>query len=102
MTGAEETPNQATAEGAESEKPAENDKSAEAEPVDLEKLQATFQETAKNYLIEQSRHVIIPSFSKWFDMNTVHLIEKNCFQTSSQRKMKRPCLLTKLQSLTRT
>uniref|UniRef100_A0A0L0NUX6 Uncharacterized protein n=1 Tax=Candidozyma auris TaxID=498019 RepID=A0A0L0NUX6_CANAR len=79
MTGAEETPNQATAEGAESEKPAENDKSAEAEPVDLEKLQATFQETAKNYLIEQSRHVIIPSFSKWFDMNTVHLIEKKLF-----------------------
>lgn len=51
----------------------------EDEAVDLEKLKANFQETAKAYLIEQSRHVVIPSFSKWFDMNETHLIEKKLF-----------------------
>ncbi|EEQ37615.1 putative chromatin structure-remodeling complex protein [Clavispora lusitaniae] len=51
----------------------------ETEPVDLEKLRASFQEKAKTYLIEQSRHVVIPSFSKWFNLNDVHQIEKNSF-----------------------
>lgn len=51
----------------------------EAEATDLEKLRASFQEKAKTYLIEQSRHVVIPSFAKWFDMNTVHAIEKKLF-----------------------
>lgn len=51
----------------------------EPEPVDLEKLRASFQEKAKTYLIEQSRHVVIPSFAKWFDMNKVHSIEKKLF-----------------------
>lgn len=73
MTGTEEANNEQPAETSEAEKP------AEPEPVDLEKVRAAFQETAKNYLIEQSRHVVIPSFSKWFDMNTVHLIEKKLF-----------------------
>lgn len=55
------------------------DESKEPEPVDLEKLRATFQEKAKTYLIEQSRHVVIPSFAKWFNMNDVHSIEKKLF-----------------------
>lgn len=64
--------------------PAEEKKDAEpkdkeAEATDLEKLRASFQEKAKTYLIEQSRHVVIPSFSKWFDMNSVHNIEKKLF-----------------------
>lgn len=75
MTGAEDNGIEQTAEPSESEKPVET----EPEPVDLEKVRAAFQETAKNYLIEQSRHVVIPSFSKWFDMNTAHLIEKKLF-----------------------
>lgn len=51
----------------------------EAEPVDLEKLRASFQEKARTYLIEQSRHVVIPSFAKWFDMNEIHQIERRSF-----------------------
>jgi len=58
---------------------AAKDESKEPEPVDLEKLKATFQEKAKTYLIEQSRHVVIPSFAKWFNMNDVHSIEKKLF-----------------------
>ncbi|PSK40849.1 hypothetical protein C7M61_000511 [Candidozyma pseudohaemuli] len=75
MTGTEDAGLEQTTEPKEGEKPAET----EPEPVDLEKVRAAFQETAKNYLIEQSRHVVIPSFSKWFDMNTTHLIEKKLF-----------------------
>lgn len=58
----------------------------EAEPVDLEQLRANFQEKAKTYLIEQSRHVVIPSFSKWFDMNSIHSIEKKLFPDFFPRK----------------
>lgn len=49
------------------------------EPVDLEKAKEDFQDKARMYLIEQSRHVVIPSFSKWFDMNDIHSIEKKVF-----------------------
>lgn len=51
----------------------------EDEPVDLEKVRAEFQEKARTYLIEQSRHVVVPSFAKWFDMNEIHAIERNLF-----------------------
>lgn len=57
----------------------ETEGSKEPEPVDLEKLRASFQEKAKTYLIEQSRHVVIPSFAKWFNMNEIHQIEKKLF-----------------------
>lgn len=49
------------------------------DPADVEKVQEEFQEKAKTYLIEQSRHVVVPSFSRWFDFNSVHSIEKKLF-----------------------
>lgn len=49
------------------------------EPAELEKAKEAFQEKARMYLIEQSRHVVIPSFSRWFVMNEVHAIEKKLF-----------------------
>lgn len=64
---------------ADAEKTEQPEEPKEAEPVDLEKLRASFQEKAKTYLIEQSRHVVIPSFSKWFNLNSVHAIEKKLF-----------------------
>lgn len=64
---------------ADAEKTEQPEETKEAEPVDLEKLRASFQEKAKTYLIEQSRHVVIPSFSKWFDLNSIHAIEKKLF-----------------------
>lgn len=57
----------------------DDQKPVEATPVDAEQLREEFQEKARMYLIEQSRHVIIPSFAKWFDMNTIHAIEKKLF-----------------------
>lgn len=48
-------------------------------PADVAQARAEFQEKARTYLIEQARHVVVPSFARWFDMNTVHQIEKRLF-----------------------
>ena len=55
------------------------------EVIDVEKLQAEFQESAKKYLVEQTVHVIIPSFAKWFDLNKIHPIEKKSFPDFSKK-----------------
>ncbi|EMG49990.1 RSC8 Chromatin structure-remodeling complex protein RSC8 [Candida maltosa Xu316] len=47
--------------------------------IDVEKLQKDFQESARTYLADQTAHVIVPSFSKWFDMNNIHPIEIKSF-----------------------
>lgn len=52
---------------------------AEHPVVDTEKSMSSFQERAQSYLIEQTSHVVIPSFARWFDMNLVHSIEKKLF-----------------------
>ena len=47
--------------------------------ISTEQLKEEFQQRAKTYLAEQSNHVIIPSFSQWFDINTIHPLEKKSF-----------------------
>ncbi|RLV94703.1 Chromatin structure-remodeling complex protein RSC8 [Spathaspora sp. JA1] len=47
--------------------------------IDVEKLKLEFQDRAKTYLAEQTSHVVIPSFAKWFDLNNVHPIEQKSF-----------------------
>lgn len=51
----------------------------EKKPVDIAKAKASFQDRAQQYLVEQGKHIIMPSFSKWFDMNEIHDIEKELF-----------------------
>lgn len=51
----------------------------EGKSIDLEKARSSFQDRAQAYLVEQGRHVVIPSFAKWFNMNTIHDIEKELF-----------------------
>lgn len=46
------------------------------DPADLER---EFQEKSKQYLVEQTNHVIIPLFAQWFDINKVHSIEEKLF-----------------------
>lgn len=48
-------------------------------PVNVEKTKEEFQMRARNYLIDQSSHIVVPSFSKWFNMNEIHQIEKKLF-----------------------
>lgn len=47
--------------------------------VDVEQLQKEFQEKSRKYLVEQTQHVIIPSFAKWFNLNQIHALEKKSF-----------------------
>lgn len=47
--------------------------------IDLEKARKSFQDKAQTYFVEQGRPIVIPSFAKWFDMNTIHEIEKQLF-----------------------
>lgn len=47
--------------------------------VDIEQLQKEFQEKSRKYLVEQTQHVIIPSFAKWFNINQIHPLEKKSF-----------------------
>ncbi|CAK9436777.1 uncharacterized protein LODBEIA_P12990 [Lodderomyces beijingensis] len=67
----------------EAEKGQETGQEAEPEKkpdlLDAEKLQREFQERVKTYLAEQTAHVIIPSFAKWFDLSKIHPIEKKSF-----------------------
>lgn len=49
------------------------------ETRDPAEIEREFREKAKQYLVEQTSHVIIPSFAQWFDMNKVHLIEEKLF-----------------------
>ncbi|CAH6720194.1 chromatin structure-remodeling complex protein Rsc8p [[Candida] jaroonii] len=51
----------------------------EKKPIDIAKAKASFQDRAQQYLVEQGKHIIMPSFSKWFDMNEIHDIEKTSF-----------------------
>lgn len=60
-------------------KEATTEKENESKPVDLEQVTNSFQEKAKNYLIDQSSHIVIPSFAKWFDMNEINSIEMKLF-----------------------
>ncbi|KAK6204576.1 eighth largest subunit of RSC [Scheffersomyces amazonensis] len=53
--------------------------SQEDDKVDVEKLKNEFREKAKTYLAEQGSHIIIPSFAKWFDLGSIHSIERKSF-----------------------
>ncbi|KAI5954384.1 RSC8 [Candida jiufengensis] len=60
----------------------DNIKIDEPEPtpeIDITKLQQEFQEKAQQYLADQSQHIIIPSFAKWFELSKIHAIEKKSF-----------------------
>ena len=51
---------------------------------------------ANIYLAKQTKPVIIPSFAKWFDLDSIHQIEKNSlpdfFDSSSNYKYKNPTI----------
>ncbi|KAI5964009.1 RSC8 [Candida theae] len=47
--------------------------------VEYDQLQKEFQEKSRKYLVEQTQHVIIPSFAKWFHLNKIHPLEKKSF-----------------------
>ncbi|CDK25033.1 unnamed protein product [Kuraishia capsulata CBS 1993] len=60
--------------------------------VDLKEEQQKLDEKAKQYLARQVRPVVIPSYAAWFDMNSIHEIEKRSlpefFETSKFKSAK--------------
>lgn len=62
--------------GASTENPAQPSNSSEP-AQDEAQLQAQIEERSKHYLARQVYRVIIPSFARWFDRETVHEVEKN-------------------------
>ncbi|ODV93205.1 hypothetical protein PACTADRAFT_51821 [Pachysolen tannophilus NRRL Y-2460] len=60
--------------------------------IDFEKEQRTLEEKAKNFLARQTKAVIIPSFAKWFNLDTIHEIEKRSLPEffSNQSRFKTP------------
>ena len=62
------------------------------ETRDPAEIEREFREKAKQYLVEQTSHVIIPSFAQWFDMNKVHLIEEKLFPDFDRRDLWAACV----------
>jgi SWI/SNF related-matrix-associated actin-dependent regulator of chromatin subfamily C len=46
------------------------------ETADQAAAKASLESAARSHLIAQTHSIILPSYSSWFDMNTVHNIEK--------------------------
>lgn len=58
-----------------------------------------FQLKARLYLAEQTEHVVMPSFAKWFDLGAIHSIEENLFPdffSPAARALKSPYKTTQV------
>ena len=85
----------------------EEDADEEDNPAVLEAARARLEETARKYLAAQTHEVIIPSYSAWFDMSTIHAVERRALPEffNSRNRSKTPniykeyrCVRVRLQS----
>lgn len=51
----------------------------EESSTNLESARTLFKERALTYLAEQQKHVIVPSYAAWFNLDAIHSIEKKLF-----------------------
>ncbi len=63
-------------ESAASEKVEGDESKAKVTKEELEAKVKKMEEDARKYIAKQTKPVILPSYAKWFDMNTIHEIEK--------------------------
>jgi SWI/SNF related-matrix-associated actin-dependent regulator of chromatin subfamily C len=77
---------------AEEEESAEENE--EEDPAQVEANRLRLEEQARKYLAAQAHEVIIPSYSAWFDMNTIHDIEKKALPEffNSRNRSKTPSI----------
>lgn len=54
----------------------EDDGAGEAEGSQETKTKENIENAAREHLISQTHAIILPSYSTWFDMNTIHSIER--------------------------
>ncbi|EHL02942.1 putative SWI/SNF complex subunit SMARCC2 [Glarea lozoyensis 74030] len=59
-----------------------------------EKTKASIESSAREHLISQSHSIILPSYSTWFDMHTVHSIERKAVPEffNSRNRSKTPAV----------
>ncbi|KZV81840.1 SWIRM-domain-containing protein, partial [Exidia glandulosa HHB12029] len=64
----------------------------EDNPALLEAARARLEDTARKYLAAQTHEVVIPSYSAWFDMGSVHAVEKRALPEffNSRNRSKTP------------
>ncbi|KAL4079467.1 Smarcc1 protein [Scleroderma citrinum] len=68
------------------------DEGEEEDPAALEATRLKLEEQARKYLAAQTHDVIIPSYAAWFDMSTVHPVEKRALPEffNSRNRSKTP------------
>ncbi|GMF99953.1 hypothetical protein BVG19_g2014 [[Candida] boidinii] len=83
----------AVTESTETKTAEENNTEEGVQIINLQQRRKELEDEAKQYLAKQTRPVIIPSFASWFDMNTIHEIEKRSlpeFFNNPESRYKKP------------
>ena len=64
------------------------------DPAQLEAMRLRLEEQARKYLAAQTHEVIIPSYSAWFDMSTIHPVEQRALPEffNSRNRSKTPAI----------
>ena len=75
----------------EAESGEEND---DEDPAQLEATRLRLEEQARKYLAAQTHEVIVPSYAAWFDMSTIHQIERRAIPEffNSRNRSKTPTI----------
>lgn len=70
------------------------DEADEEDPAALEATRLKLEEQARKYLAAQTHDVIIPSYAAWFDMSTIHPVEKRALPEffNSRNRSKTPAI----------
>ncbi|KAF9219527.1 SWIRM-domain-containing protein [Gyrodon lividus] len=70
------------------------DEGDDEDPAQLEATRLKLEEQARKYLAAQTHDVIIPSYSAWFDMSTIHPVERRALPEffSSRNRSKTPSI----------
>ncbi|KAG8216660.1 SWIRM-domain-containing protein [Butyriboletus roseoflavus] len=70
------------------------DEGEDEDPAQLELTRLKLEEQARKYLAAQTHDVIIPSYSAWFDMSTIHPVERRALPEffNSRNRSKTPSI----------
>lgn len=76
------------------EEPDSADENDEEDPAALEAMRLRLEEQARKYLAAQTHDVIIPSYSAWFNMSTIHPVEQRALPEffNSRNRSKTPAI----------
>jgi SWI/SNF related-matrix-associated actin-dependent regulator of chromatin subfamily C len=76
------------------EEPDSGDENDEEDPAQLEATRLRLEEQARKYLAAQTHEVIVPSYSAWFDMSTIHPVERRALPEffNSRNRSKTPAI----------